>query len=84
MEFWRIDLIAFARSLRIAWYDRNLYRKYCENSNHWEMDYKRKQVGSPTKARAGFFLIFENWVAPKLGGRSGIYKMGDSDILWSG
>ena len=32
----------------------------------------------PNKGSSG---VFENWVAPKLGGRSGLYKMGDSDIL---
>ena len=32
----------------------------------------------------GSSWVFENWVAPKLEGHSGLYKMGDSDILWSG
>ena len=42
--------------------------------------FKEKQVGSPTKARAGFLKIGLplNW---EVGGRSGLYKMGDSDIL---
>ena len=32
----------------------------------------------------GSSRVFESWVARKLGGRSGFYKMGDSCILGSG
>ena len=33
----------------------------------------------PDKGSSG---VFESWVAPKLGGRSGFYKMGDMIVIF--
>ena len=38
-----------------------------------------KTSWSPNKGSSG---VFESWVAPKLGGRSGFYKMGDMIVIF--
>ena len=57
----------------------------CERSLLGTIDLTTDKSTSKTSwfPNKGSSWVFENWVAPKLGGRSGLCKMGDSDILWS-